>query len=576
MPRFQKPAAWSELVSQQAESLGTKTAYRFLLKGEAEAAELSYAELWQSAASLAGHLLERFPPGSHLLLLFEPGLAFCQAFWACLLAGMVAVPVYPPADPRLRERFMVLAKDAGAAGVLTTAAIKRLISLVRWFVPSLRRLKWLAIDELEICKRELSAQPEPHQLALLQYTSGSTASPRGVMLSHGNLWQNILCLEAARCSGEPQDPQTEHVVSWLPLYHDMGLMCGVILPIYWGSGSTLFSPLHFLQKPVRWLRAVSETGATISAAPNFAYELCLKRIKESQLEGLDLSSWVSSLNGAELIRASTLRGFVQRFEPWGLKSTIFYPSYGLAETTVFACGSVRGAEPVIQRFGQAALLVRRVEALEPTSSESAVELVSVGKPFADTQLRIVDPDSQMLCPAEAVGEIWLQGDSIGRGYWQQPEATARYFEARIADESESPELNWLRTGDLGFVYRGNLFICGRIKELIILQGQNYAPQHFEAVAEGAHPAIRTGCVAAFGAGEPEALVMLAEIRPESKAPVAEIEASIRQAISEHYAVSVAQIRLLPKASLPKTSSGKLRRLAARELYLQGRLKLWKP
>ncbi|MEZ0370178.1 MAG: fatty acyl-AMP ligase [Candidatus Sericytochromatia bacterium] len=559
-------ADWASLLSDRAQSLNNRLAYRFLLTGEPPARELNYAGLLEQAGSLARQLRLRFAPGSHLLLLFEPGLDFCLAFWACLLAGMVAVPAYPPADPRMRERFMAMSRDAGASGVLTTAAIRRLITLARWFMPSLRRLDWVALDELPALAGELPTPAAPDALALLQYTSGSTGTPRGVMLSHANLWHNMLCLEGARQSA-PVRAAVDSLVSWLPLYHDMGLMTGVIFPIFVGTGSTLFSPLHFLQKPVRWLKALSDSRATISAAPNFAYEFCLRRIRDEQLTGIDLSHWEASLNGAEAIRPSTLRDFYTRFAPYGLRPDVLYPCYGLAESTVFVTGSRRATEPLIKSFSESALKAHRVAS--PADASDARELVSVGTPYGDTRLAIVDPETSQRCAPDAIGEIWIQGGSVGQGYWQQPEATAELFQAELDGE------RWLRSGDLGFIDQGQLFMTGRIKDLIILQGQNHAPQSFELIAEAAHPAVRAGCVAAFGAGEPEGLVILAEIKPTAKDAPDEIAQAIRQAISEQAGVPIQDLKLVPKATLPKTSSGKLRRRASRDMYLTGKLKPWK-
>ncbi|PKL77228.1 MAG: AMP-binding protein [Candidatus Melainabacteria bacterium HGW-Melainabacteria-1] len=566
---------WADLLARRANDAPNVVAYRFLLKGEPPARELTYAQLNQQACALASHLRSLYPPSTHIMLLFEPGIDFCLAFWACLLAGMVAVPCYPPADPRLRERFMALARDAGAKAVLTNKAIKQLITLARWLVPALRKLNWIAIDEVSAHQKLTQLTPAaPGTLALLQYTSGSTGTPRGVMLSHMNLWQNMLCLEGARLSGGMRPGTEEHLLSWLPLYHDMGLMTGVLFPIYLGSSSTLFSPLHFLQQPARWLRAISVERATISAAPNFAYEFCLRRIRDEQLVGLDLSCWDGTLNGAELIQPGTIRRFIDRFAPFGLRPTVFYPVYGLAESTVFVTGSIRGAEPVIEAFSRQGLLSHRVAM--PQNAEDNQELVSIGTPFADTELRIVDPETCRLCSPDQIGEIWIRGGSIGLGYWQQPQASTELFAAEIMDALPADQGPWLRSGDLGFGYQGRYFIAGRIKDLIILQGQNYAPQGFEHCAESAHPAIRTGCVAAFGSGEPESLVILAEIKPKHHEPVAQIQAAIRQSIAETFALPVPQIMLLPKAALPKTTSGKLRRRACKDLFDAGKLKAWKP
>ncbi|MGV3526484.1 MAG: fatty acyl-AMP ligase [Candidatus Sericytochromatia bacterium] len=557
---------WNAVLAGWARLEPERIALRFLPRGEWPEQTLSYAQLASQAQALAQILQTRYAPGSRLLLLFEPGLDFCVAFWACLLAGQIAVPLYPPADPRTSERFLALAKDAGAAGVLTTTAIHRQVTLARWFHPTLRKLSWLSVDALQAPVPGALTETGLDALALLQYTSGSTGTPRGVMLSHRNLLHNMACLDAAR--NTPTPFQDEIFLAWLPLYHDMGLMSGVVYPVALGCTSTLFSPLYFLQKPLRWLQALSRTRATISSAPNFAYDLCLRRLQPGSLDGLDLSAWRLALNGAEAIRPATLRAFRERLGVCGLRDTVFYPCYGLAESTVFVTGGVPESPVVSRVFSATALQQHRVA--PPHDAADARELVGVGRPWRDTELAIVDPETRRPCGSDQVGEIWLRGGSIGQGYWQR-DSRAEF----AAERSDQPGRAWLRTGDLGFLLEGELFLTGRLKDLIILNGQNYAPQSFEEAVEDAHAAFRRGCCAAIGVGDPEGLVILQEVRKGCTQPAAELEAAARSAISEGLQVPVQDVVLLKAGSLPKTSSGKLQRRRARELYLQGKWKRWK-
>lgn len=560
---------WLTALRHNAAAQGEAVAFRVLDKSGEVAQALNFAEFQQQVETLARVLQAQYPPATRLLLLYEPGLDFCLAFWACLVAGVTAVPVYPPADPRTRERFFTLAKDAEASGVLTTAKIHKQISLARWVLPSLRKFKWHASDQLISQTRYTPhdfAPPAPESLALLQYTSGSTHQPKGVMLSHQSLRANLNCLSEARLQGREQ--VLEKFVCWLPLYHDMGLVSGVIYPLMQNAPSTLLSPLYFLQKPLRWLKAISDTQATLSCAPNFAYELCLKRFKPEQMQGLDLSSWQIALNGAEPIRASTLRRFAEAFAPWGFQAGTLYPSYGLAESTVFVAGGLPGQPPVIESFSQQGL--QRHRALPPQHPEDSVELVAVGRTWGDTRYQIADPESGDLLLPGQIGEIQLSGQSLGQGYWHLPAATEAAF------YTDTQGLRWLRTGDLGFVKDNQLFVTGRLKDLIILQGENYYCHSFESLAEGAHPDLRQGCVAAFGVGEPEQVVIVQEVRADSKALVSVLADAIKAAIAESLGVPVKEVHLVQPGQVPKTSSGKIRRAQCRELLQKHKLKLYRP
>lgn len=560
---------WHQQLEHHATHQGDKPLYRLLSRTGELSRVLTYRELWQQANGLAQILQERFPPGARLLLLFEPDLDFCLALWACFLAGMVAIPLYPPADPRLRERFLDVSKDAEAAGILTTARIQKQVRLARWFLPVFRRLQWLAVDTETLPAPQTLAPVSPDALALLQYTSGSTHKPKGVMLSHRNFLSNSHMLDvASRLPG--QQPEAR-CVSWLPLYHDMGLMCGVIQPVYFGSESILMSPLSFLQKPLRWLQAISEYRGTYSSAPNFAYELCVKKVTEADKATLDLHSWIFTLNGAEPIQAETQQRFAEAFAECGFKATAFFPAYGLAEATVFVSGGPATQGTQTLRILTQALTQGEVVPASPEAAEHDTHtLISVGQVWDSTQLCIVNEQGQAV-PERQVGEIWLRGESIGQGYWKQPELSQQQFQARLVAD---PTHAWLRTGDLGFLHTGNLYIVGRQKDVIILNGENHYPQRFERLAEQAHPDLRTGCNAAFGAGTPEKLVIVQEVRPESKTPAPTLIQAIREAIAQQTRIPVETIVLVRAGQVPKTSSGKVRRGETRLRYQKGKLKPW--
>lgn len=558
--------SWREILSQKARDLAEQDAFVLLNRQVQIAERRSFAAFEQDVLALATQIAQTFKVGDRLLLLYEPGIDFCIALWACLVSGRIAVPVYPPGDPRTRERFFKVAKAAEASGVLTTKKIRDQISLARWLIPRLLRLKWLSTDlSPDLSKSDPVhtdwAEPDLGQVALLQYTSGSTAEPKGVMLSHQSLQANFASLTAARLCGRPE--AQERFVSWLPQYHDMGLVSGVLYPLVLGSVSVIMSPLDFLQKPVRWLQAISDFRGSLSCAPNFAYELCLKRITDEQMQGLDLSCWQIALNGAEPVRPETLRRFGERFAAWGFRPESLYPSYGLAESTVFVSGGIPQQVPLIRTFSQAGLLQQR--ALPAAQADDRRELVSLGRCWGQSRLEIRDPDSGQVLPEGQIGEIYLAGPSLGIGYWREPELTQARFQA-------AGQQTWLQTGDLGFVFAGDLFISGRQKDLIIVNGQNYSPADLEQTVEQAHPDCRQGCGVAFGVGEPEKLVVVQEIRLTSSDSVAEIKAQIRADFALHWQLPLSVLLLVKAGSLSKTSSGKIQRRRCRALYLKNKFK----
>jgi amino acid adenylation domain-containing protein len=561
-----------EVLRSRAALQGEDLAYTFLLDGETAEARLTYAELDRRARGLAATLArEGIGGGARVLLLYPPGLDYIAAFFGCLYAGAVAVPAYPPRSRRPSARIQSIQESAGAKAVLSTAAV---LSGLDRQLPRRPGVLWQAAEGAEL-EKGAGAWRDPGvgegALAFLQYTSGSTAAPKGVMLRHANLLAN---LEQIRLSFA--QTAEERTVIWLPPYHDMGLIGGILTPLYAGNPAVLLSPVSFLQRPLRWLQAISRYRGTTSGGPNFAYDLCVEKIGAEEREKLDLSSWTLAFNGAEPVRAETLERFARAFAPCGFRKEAFLPCYGLAEGTLLAAAGRRGAGAAVGVFATAELERHRAVAAEPGTAEAgdARTLVGSGTPPEGARLLVVDPDSGVPRAAGTVGEIWIAGPAVAAGYWGLPEATAASFGARTAD-GEGP---YLRTGDLGFLGAGGeLFVTGRSKDLIILRGRNHYPQDVELTVERSHPALRPGCGAAFaveppeGAGE-ERLVVVQEVRREHREnDPAELVAAIRRAVAEEHEVQVHAVVLLRPATIPKTTSGKIQRAACRARYLDGTL-----
>ena len=558
-----------EMLRHRAERRGDDLSYTFLLDGETAEAQLTYAELDRRARGLAATLArEGVGVGERVLLLYPPGLDYIAAFFGCLYAGAVAVPAYPPRSRRPSARLESIQESAGAKAVLAPAAV--LAGLDRQLARPAGVL-WLAAEGAGLADgAEEWRHPgvDGEALAFLQYTSGSTAAPKGVMLRHANLLANLEQIRLAFA----QTAQ-ERTVIWLPPYHDMGLIGGILTPLYAGNPAVLLSPVSFLQRPLRWLQAISRHRGTTSGGPNFAYDLCVEKIGEAERETLDLASWTLAFNGAEPVRAATLERFAAAFAPCGFRAEAFLPCYGLAEGTLLAASGRRGAGAAVAAFAAGELEQHR--AVPADGAEPARVLVGAGVPPEGARLVVVDPESRAPLAAGEVGEIWIAGPAVAAGYWDLPEATAASFGARTAD-GDGP---YLRTGDLGTLRGGGeLFVTGRQKDLIILRGRNHYPQDLELTVERSHPALRPGCGAAFtvdgdgGRSGGEQLVVVQEVRREQRRDdPAEIVAAICRAVAEEHEVTVHAVVLLRPATLPKTTSGKVQRAASRARYLDGTL-----
>ncbi|AGC43393.1 non-ribosomal peptide synthetase [Myxococcus stipitatus DSM 14675] len=567
-------SSMTELALRRAAEHPDLRAYTFLVDGEEEELHFTYAELDQRARTIAGFLQSQGAQGERVLLLYPPGLDYVSAFVGCLYAGAIAVPAYPPDPMRLSRtlpRLEALIADADARFALTTEFIQGMSGALGEQSPRLAALAWVATDTLDDRAASAWKAPSlsPESPAFIQYTSGSTGTPRGVMLSHRNLLHNSAAIH--RCFEHSADSKG---VIWLPPYHDMGLIGGVLQPLAGGFPVVLMSPLDFLRKPLRWLQAISRHRGTTSGGPNFAFDLCLRKTTPEQRAALDLSCWDVAFNGAEPVRADTLTRFAELFAPSGFRKEAFYPCYGLAEGTLISSGGRKSALPVVRTFEQAALLkgdAVEVSAEAPPSDEAQPH-VGCGVSVLDQELLIADPDSGVPVPPGRVGEIWVSGQSVAQGYWRQPELSEHTFRARRGDTGAGA---WLRTGDLGFLRDGELFVTGRIKDLIILRGRNLYPQDLERSLEGLHPALRPGCCAAFSVdtGGEERLVLVHEVDPGKLPEPDALVDALRQVLAQKHEVHLHGVALIAPGSIPKTSSGKIQRRACRAMYLGGELEV---
>ena len=563
-----------ELMRHRAAAAPSARAYTFLADGEVESETLTYAELDHQARAIAVALAARgVRPGDRAVLLFPPGLGFIPAFFGSLYAGVIAVPCYPPHPSQIARslpRLLAVVGDASPSIVIAPFSVASMAAEIGRLAPSLAAIPWIITDDCDPANADLWREGDigPDSLAFLQYTSGSTSTPRGVMVSHGNLIHNLGYADYVE-----ENDATSIAVSWLPVIHDMGLIEGVLEPAFAGYPAYLMAPATFLQRPIRWLRAISRYRATNSGGPDFAYSLCARKITAEQRAGLDLSSWRVAYNGAEPIRADTLIDFHRAFADHGFRWRSFYPVYGLAEATLVVSSGRQDYEPVLREM------------------DTPATRVSSGRVGFGTRVEIVDPESLTRCATGDIGEIWISSPSVTRGYWNRPDETAVTFAARLAGDDTHA---WLRTGDLGTLVDGELYVVGRLKDVIIVRGMNHYPQDLEAAVERLHPAIRPGCVAAFTIpGDREDRVAIAlevdprelartthgrprihastPLTPDARAILDQIGAAVRVAVSEQHGLQVQAVAMLHPGGLPKTSSGKLRRAATAQAFVRDEL-----
>ncbi len=553
-----------QVAQWRGEHYPNEAAFTFLVDGEEEKESFSYAQLDRRARQIAGELLARGAAGQRVLLLFPPGLDFIASLFGCLYAGALAVPVNPPDPLRMAAtmpRLQAVVDDARARFVLGSGEIVRFVA---GELAGRHNPEMLVVEQIpeEAEAPAVPAVGDENQPALLQYTSGSTGRPRGIVLSHANLMYSFAGMHR-------EDVEDTVGVCWLPPYHDFGLIAGILLPVYSGRHAVLMSPLSFVERPLRWLEAISRYRGTTTGSPNFGYDLCVRKMRPEECDGLDLSCWKIAVVGAEPVRAETLARFTETFRPYGFRPETFMPAYGLAEIVLNATSGHWWELPVVRSFSRRALEENRVEPCSADDPE-AIRLVGCGKPWHWERLAIVDPKTRRKLESGQVGEIWIESPQVGLGYWNRREETARTFHARLVGRRNG---RFLRTGDLGFVHEGQLFVTGRIKELIILDGRNYYPHDIEQAVCRSHSALRPNEGAAFSCeiGGRERLVVVYEVRRLKRHRPEEIVAAICRCLAEEYLLVPHAVVLIPGGTLPKTSSGKTRRRTCREMFLKKQL-----
>jgi len=557
----------NEVLAFNAKHQPEKTQYNFISfpdRNSRKESKLTSAEFEVRVKCLAAKLQEENFQGERALLVYPPGMDYIIAFFACLYAGVVAVPTYPPLTKQLASRLKAIAIDSSAKLVLTTEFIAMFMGSNKTKGDALEKATWITTENIDVAKVN-DYQPidvSAESLAFLQYTSGSTSSPKGVMLTHKNILHNLE-KNKQYCGFTPESS----AFIWLPQYHDMGLTGGVLQAVYNNFTLGFMSPMDFLQDPYRWLHAMSDYKATMSGGPNFAYDLCVNKVSEEQKSTLDLRHWSVAANGAEPVRSETLERFSSAFSSCGFKSDTFSPGYGLAENTFFLCCVEPKKTPNVLALDAAELEKHAIR----TSKDSSIRtrnIVSQGKIPDDSNVIIVNPVTSTQSDSKEIGEIWITGDSVGTGYWGKEDETKRTFQCFLEDTKEGP---FLRTGDLGFIDQGELYITGRLKDLVIIRGKNHYPQDIELTVSNSHHELRKGCGAAFSVdvdGD-EKLIILQEVKkgfsPDSL-EVDEMYNTIRKAVKRNHEIDIHDVLLIKQGSIPKTSSGKIQRQKSKFNY----------
>ncbi|RRA97702.1 fatty acyl-AMP ligase [Larkinella rosea] len=558
-----------ETVRFRATHTPDQTAFVYLKDGETDEESLTYNQLHSRARAIARHLSPTLPATSDrplFLLVYPQGLEFIEAFLGCLYAGAVAVPIAVPGKNRGANKIGFLVEDAGIKTGLTTTKTYELLQKNFSHDPWFQSLNWLVTDTIPTTETPEFPLPAPDDLALLQYTSGSTSQPKGVMVTHANIMANSAFIQHAF-----QNDSSSVSVCWLPSFHDMGLIDGIMQPIYCGFKAVLLNPVHVVQRPLRWLRAFDRYGGTYGGAPNFIFDFCVDRSTPDERAQLDLSRVKHIYNAAEPIRASTLHRFTEAFAVSGFSPKSLFTCFGLAESTLAVTMCRVDRQPSRETVDADALTEGRIIG-RPAGTPDARELVCSGWPMSDSVLRIVDPETGRVCEEGEIGEIWTKGPSVTRGYWNKPELTVESF-AGYTQTGEGP---FLRTGDAGyFREKEGLFVTGRLKDLIIIRGANHYPQDIELTVEQCHEALASNAGAAFSVytNDGEQLVVIHELKRAAlpTAPVQDIAHAILREIGLRHALAPVAVVLLRPNGLFKTTSGKVQRSACQRAFLENSL-----
>lgn len=564
-----QPNTIADRLAALAADPASRWSITFLDSAGAIAEQRRAADLQARAAAVAGLLERETAPGEPVLLVFQPCVDFLVAFLACQWSGRLAVPINPPRRHRLIERLQAVASDSGAKVALTGGGVAEAVGLWQTESPVLGAIRWhdlgAVADDSALAAPRRAVDPEA--TCFIQYTSGSTSLPKGVEVSHRNLMTDM-----ARMAAVWGLTPASTMVTWLPAFHDLGLIYGLLQPLFSGCPVVQMAPNSFLQRPILWLEAITRFGGTHTAAPSFAYDLCNRRIPADQRAGLDLSSLVMAMNAAEPINTEVIDTFVATFGPHGFRRAAFAPAYGLAESTLAVTASPTGEDPLLFHLDPAALEQGRIVEV-PADTARARVLSGCGAPLPDVPIAIVDPETRRRQPPDQVGEIWVAGPTIARGYWRRPEESAATFGVRIAGEEDGH--GYLRTGDLGVLIRGELVVTGRIKDLIILSGANHYPQDIERVAQAAHPAMRVGNGAAFSHSDDhgaEQVVLVQELeRTQRRADPEPLFSAITNAVWRELELQLSRIVLVEPGAVLRTSSGKIQRNANRRAWLAGEM-----
>ncbi|WP_078393736.1 fatty acyl-AMP ligase [Shouchella patagoniensis] len=569
-----------DVLENKVETSPHYTIFQWLQNGEKEGQTLSYKELEQNAKAIASVLQGMNLEGESALLLYPSGLDFISAFFGCLYGKVIAVPAYPPKKNHHMERLIKIIKDSRARVILTTTSIKQKIVDTKAFENN-NMINIVATETINDKEAYLWDKPRlcENDVAFLQYTSGSTSAPKGVIVTHKNLIHNINMIR------ETFDlNQNTNIASWLPFYHDMGLIGCILTSVYSNSKCYLMSPMDFIQEPRKWIDVLSKYKVHFSVAPNFAYDLCVKKIKDTGNKNWDLSAWKYAVSAAEPIKVDTIVSFYQKMKPFGLQKQSLRTGYGLAEATLLVSSSKIG-DCLYENVSREGLKNNEVK-----ESGDNIKIVNCGCTTEDQQVIIVNPDTLIKCNENQVGEIWVNGPSVAKGYWNNPQMTSETFEAKHRHDDKN---TYLRTGDLGFIKGKSIYYSGRMKDIIIIHGQNFYPQDIESVVNRAHHALQDAVVSAFSITdkEGERLVIISEIHrkywPVSSLNLEfvikkhrevinydEIKSKVRENIAREFDLSLYDFILVKTGTIPKTSSGKIQRNECRAQYESNDLKLW--